>query len=48
MTVMVLRLLLVCCGGTLTCMVVGVGILYSSWSMSRRDSIPFGDNGWDR
>jgi len=42
MTAMVLRFLLVCCGGPLACAIVGVGVLYSAWLMSRRD------NGWDR
>lgn len=42
MAAMILRFLLVCGGGPLACVVVGVGILYSAWRMSRRD------NGWNR
>ena len=42
MAAMILRFLLVCCGGSLACVVVGMGVLYSAWWMSRRDS------GWDR
>ena len=48
MTAMVLRLLLVCCGGPLACMVVGVGILYSAWRLSRRDNPREGGIGWNR
>ncbi len=42
MASMILRLLLVGCGGPFACVVVGVGLLYLAWRMSRRD------NGWDR
>jgi hypothetical protein len=42
MAAMILRFLLACFGSLLACVVVGVGILYSAWWMSRRD------NGWDR
>lgn len=42
MTAIVLRLLVVLCGGSLACAMVCAGVLYSAWLMSRRD------NGWDR
>ena len=42
MTAMILRLIVVVCGGSLACVVVGAVVLYAAWIMSRRD------NGWDR
>jgi len=48
MAAMIFRFLLLCCGGPLVCVVVGVGILYSAWRMSRRDNPREGGNGWDR
>ena len=37
MNAMILRLLLVCGGGPLACVVAGVSVLYLAWWMSRRD-----------
>lgn len=42
MTAMMLRFLLVVCGGSLACVLTCIGVIYSAWRMSRRD------NGWDR
>jgi hypothetical protein len=42
MDAMLLRLLLVVCGGPLACLVAVAGVLYGAWRMSRRD------DGWDR
>jgi hypothetical protein len=40
MIAILLRFLLVFCGGSLACVVVSVGVVYSAWIMSRRA------NGW--
>jgi hypothetical protein len=42
MATIILRFLLVLCGGSLMCLGTGVGVIYLAWAMSRRD------NGWDR
>ncbi len=42
MTAIILRFLLVFCGGTLACVVTAIGVVYLAWVMSRPD------NGWDR
>lgn len=42
MAAIILHFLLVLCGGSLVCLVTGVGVVYLAWVMSRRD------NGWDR
>jgi len=42
MTAMVLRFLLVFCGGSLVCVLAGVGVVYMAWVMAQRD------NGWQQ
>lgn len=48
MTALILRFLLAFCGCPLACLVAGVGILYSAWTMSRRDNPREGGIEWDR
>ena len=42
MATIILRFLLVLCGGTLACVAGAIGVVYLAWVMSRPD------NGWDR
>ena len=42
MLTIILRFLLVFCGGSLVCVLAGIGVVYTAWIMSRKD------NGWDR
>jgi len=42
MITIILRFLLVFCGGSLVCVLAGIGVVYTAWIMSRKD------NGWDR
>ncbi len=42
MIAILLRFLLVFCGGSLVFVLAGIGVVYTAWVMSRRD------NGWNR
>lgn len=48
MAAMISRFLLVVCGGSLACIVTGVGVLYSAWRLSRSGNPHSGGIGWDR